>query len=72
MKLRENPAVKALAFTAAVAAFAATAILGWYQLANYDALWDPDYNEGDGYKMCIRDSPSPRSGGWTRGGSGSS
>ena len=51
MKLRENPAVKALAFTAAVAAFAATAILGWYQLANYDALWDPDYNEGDGYTI---------------------
>ena len=44
MKLRENPAVKALAFTAAVAAFAATAIIGWYQLVNYDALWNPDYD----------------------------
>ena len=51
MKLRENPAMKALAFIAAVAAFAATAILGWYQLANYDALWNPDYNEGDGYTI---------------------
>ena len=39
MKWRENLAVKALAFTAAVAAFTATAIMGWYQLANFDALW---------------------------------
>ena len=51
MKLRENPAMKAVAFIAAVAAFAATAIMGWYQLANYDALWNPDYNEGDGYSI---------------------
>ena len=51
MKLQENPAMKALAFLAAVAAFAATAIMGWYQLANYDALWDPDYNGGDGYSI---------------------
>ena len=51
MKLRENPARKALAFLAAVAAFAATAIMGWYQLANYDALWSPDYNGGDGYSI---------------------
>ncbi len=51
MKLREDPAMKALAFIAAVAAFAATAIMGWYQLANYDALWDPDYNVGDGYSI---------------------
>ena len=51
MKLRENPAVKALAFIAAVAAFAATAIMGWYQLVNYDALWNPDYNAADGYTI---------------------
>ena len=51
MKLRENWAVKALAFTAAVAAFAAAAVMGWYQLANYEALWDPDFNEGDGYSI---------------------
>ena len=51
MKLRENPAMKALAFLAAVAAFAATAIMGWYQLVNYDALWNPDYNVGDGYSV---------------------
>lgn len=51
MKLRENPAMKALAFVAAVAAFAATAIMGWYQLANYDALWNPDFNVGDGYSI---------------------
>ena len=51
MKLRENPAMKALAFVAAVAAFAATAIMGWYQLANYDALWSPEYDAGDGYSI---------------------
>ena len=51
MKLRVDPAMKALAFVAAVAAFAATAIMGWYQLANYDALWNPNYNVGDGYSI---------------------
>ena len=51
MKLRENPAMKALAFIAAVAAFAATAIMGWYQLANYDALWGMGYDAGDGYTI---------------------
>ena len=40
MKWRENIAMKALAFIAAVAAFTATAIMGWYQLANFNALWD--------------------------------
>ena len=40
MKPRENLAMKALAFIAAVAAFTATAIMGWYQLMNYDALWN--------------------------------
>ena len=40
MRARENLAMKALAFIAAVAAFTATAIMGWYQLANYDALWN--------------------------------
>ncbi|MBD5133695.1 MAG: HAMP domain-containing histidine kinase [Clostridiales bacterium] len=48
MKWRENMAMKALAFMAAVAAFTATAIMGWYQLANYDALWD-DASESLGY-----------------------
>lgn len=51
MKLRVDPAMKALAFVAAVAAYAATAIMGWYQLANYDALWNPNYNVGDGYSI---------------------
>lgn len=45
MKLRENLAVKALAFTAAVAAFTATAIMGWYQMANFDALWTDVYHD---------------------------
>lgn len=49
MKWRENIAVKALAFTAAVAAFTATAIMGWYQLANFDALWTDAYYDGTGY-----------------------
>lgn len=39
MKWKENLAMKALAFMAAVAAFTATAILGWYQIANFDILW---------------------------------
>ena len=43
MKWRENMAMKALAFMAAVAAFTATAIMGWYQLANFDALWTDAY-----------------------------
>lgn len=34
-----------------MAAFAATAIMGWYQLANYDALWSPEYDAGDGYSI---------------------
>ena len=55
MKLRENPAMKALAFIAAVAAFAATAIIGWYQLVNYDALWNPDYDAGDGYSIYYQE-----------------
>ena len=42
-------AVKALAFTAAVAAFTATAILSWYQLANFDALWTDAYYDSTGY-----------------------
>ncbi len=51
MKWRENFAVKALAFTAAVAAFTATAIMSWYQLANFDALWGDAYlgDESHGY-----------------------
>ena len=49
MNWRENVMVKALAFTAAVAAFTATAIMGWYQLANFDALWTDAYYDSTGY-----------------------
>lgn len=49
MKWRENLAMKALAFIAAVAAFTATAIMGWYQLANFDALWGDAYYDAEGY-----------------------
>lgn len=51
MKWRENMAIKALAFIAAVAAFTATAIMGWYQMANFDALWGDAYfyDESSGY-----------------------
>ena len=49
MKQRENIAVKALAFTAAVAAFTATAIMAWYQMANFDALWTDAYYDTAGY-----------------------
>ena len=49
MKWRENLAVKALAFTAAVAAFTATAIMGGYQQANFDALWTDGFEESGGY-----------------------
>ena len=50
MKWRESIPMKALAFIAAVAAFTATAIMGWYQLANFDALWSESYS-ADGYTM---------------------
>ena len=50
MKWRENIWMKALAFIAAVAAFTTTAIMGWYQLANFDALWGEGYSS-DGYTM---------------------
>ena len=55
MKWRENIAVKALAFITAVAAFTATAIMAWYQLANFEALWGADYNyiEGRGYTQSF-------------------
>ena len=43
MKPRENLAMKVLAFIAAVAAFTAAAIMGWYQLANFEALWDDSH-----------------------------
>ena len=49
MKWRENLAVKALPPPAAVAAFTATAIMGWYQLANFDALWTDGFEESGGY-----------------------
>ena len=42
-------AMKALAFIAAVAAFTATAIMGWYQIANFDALWADAYYDSTGY-----------------------
>ena len=42
-------AMKALAFIAAVAAFTATAIMGWYQIANFDALWTDAYYDSTGY-----------------------
>ena len=51
MKWRENILMKALAFIAAVAAFTATAILGWYQIANFDALWDDEYTGSHGYTL---------------------
>ena len=49
MKWRENLAMKALAFMAAVAAFTATAIMGWYQMANFDALWSDAFYDATGY-----------------------
>lgn len=48
MKWRENILMKALAFIAAVAAFTATAIMAWYQLANFDALWTEAYYDTAG------------------------
>ena len=49
MKWRENIVMKALAFMAAVAAFTATAIMSWYQLANFDALWTDAYYDSIGF-----------------------
>ena len=51
MNWRENVIMKALAFMTAVAAFTATAIMAWYQLANFDALWDTGYAERQGYTL---------------------
>ena len=39
MKLRENMAVKVLAFAAAVAAFTAAVMMLWYQTVNFNFLW---------------------------------
>ena len=43
MNWRNNMAMKALAFMAAVAAFTAAAIMGGFQRANFDALWTDAY-----------------------------
>ena len=55
MKWRENAAVKALAFMMAVVGFTAAAIMGWYQLMNYDVLWGEyagyDAGPGEGYTV---------------------
>jgi len=53
MKWRENTALKALAFLLAVAAYTAAALMGWYQLANFDVLWDNSgtYGPGDSYTV---------------------
>ena len=51
MKLRENMAVKALAFAAAVAAFTAAAMMLWYQAVNFNFLWG---DGGPGSCMEIR------------------
>ena len=40
MKLRENLALKALAFAAAVAAITAAVMMFWYQAVNFDFLWE--------------------------------
>lgn len=39
MKARENPLLKALAFVLAVVFFVTAAVLGCYQLANWDVIW---------------------------------
>ena len=49
MRWRENMAMKALAFIAAVAAITATPNMGLYQIANFDALWADAYYDSTGY-----------------------
>jgi len=53
MKWRENTALKTLAFLLAVAAYTAAALTGWYQLVNFDVLWDNEgtYGPGDSYTV---------------------
>lgn len=48
MEIRKNPTVKVLAFLTAVVAFAAAAVMGCYQLANFDAIWNEDGSVSDG------------------------
>ncbi len=60
MKLRENFAVKAVAFVLAVAAFAGAAMLGWLLFLNGGLLWSYDGDVSDYYgiqeRMCRDES----------------
>lgn len=50
MRLRENLALKVLAFLLAVAAFTGAALLGLYQIANFNVIWG-DGTPADGYTI---------------------
>ncbi|MGN0985631.1 MAG: sensor histidine kinase [Candidatus Enterenecus sp.] len=63
MKMRTSPAVKALAFIMAATAFAASAMIGIYQMANYEALWYEDGSLSNGYtvrRLLARDADDVR------------
>ena len=51
MEIRKNPTVKALAFIMAVVAFATAAMMGCYQLANFDAIWNESGSISNGYTV---------------------
>lgn len=50
MKIRENLALKVLAFLLAVAAFTGAALMGLYQIANFEPIWG-DGTPADGYTI---------------------
>ena len=51
MEIRKNPTVKVLAFLMAVVFFAAAAMMGCYQLANFDAIWTESGSISNGYTV---------------------
>ena len=55
MKIRENFALKALAFLLAVAAFTGAALMAWYQIINVDVIFipfSPSYSPGPTPLLC--------------------
>lgn len=50
MRMKENLALKILAFLLAVAAFTGAALMAWYQIVNVDVIWWGD-SPADGYTI---------------------
>ena len=50
MRLKENLGLKVLAFLLAVAAFVSAALMAWYQIANFDVIWE-ESTPAEGYSI---------------------